>query len=491
MSGHIALEQQWSISQFNMAQLNDQRLTDRLIKLASAMASDPQGSIPRQNGDWAGTKAAYRFFDHPRVTFESVSQPHWQQTRIAAGDCGITLMIQDSTWISLSDHRRTVGAGRFGNPNTKRGGLGLMLHSVLAVAPQADASGNGARGNLTGGRVLGIAHAKIWARSDEVISKSNQHNTRRSSDDSESLRWGQALQQIGAPPPGRKFIHVGDRESDIFDLFDQAMNLPGCGFVIRLMHSRNASEGHHPETLTSSKRPRTSLKEVCRKMPAIGTMQHWIQPRGGVTGRWVTLHVAGAPVTVYSPWFGRGGSRTARPLLCWAVRVWEENPRPGTQALEWLLLTSEPVRSADDALRISRYYSFRWMIEEYHRCLKSGCKVQERQLEDAARLEPFIGIATAVAARLLQLKNDARLSPDQPASQCIDPDLLQTLAKLTKTDPKTLTTRGLIHAVAKMGGFLGRKGDGEPGWKTLWSGWQKLNLIHHGYQLAKNVARCG
>jgi hypothetical protein len=491
VSDYISLEQQWAECNFNMAQLGDQRLLKRLKMVAAAIASDPAGSIPQQMGDWGQTKAAYRFFDHERVTFESVSQPHWNQTRLLAGESDaastgspqVTLLLQDTTWLSFLQHPATTGLGRFGNGS----GWGLLLHSVLAVQPQHDG-----KGDLLGARVLGVAHAKIWARHQQVTGVGKKRNKKRKSKQSESLRWGDAMRIIGAAPPGRKFIHVGDRESDIFELFDCAMQLQGCGFVIRLMRSRNACAGHHPGTLGSSERPSTSLKEVCRQMQKLGTTQLWIEPRGGNPGRWATLSVAGGPVTVYSPWFGRAGSRTARPLLLWAVRVWEENPGPGTQPLEWLLLSSEPVNSFKDALRISHYYSLRWMIEEYHQCLKSGCKVEERQLEDAENLEPFIGIATAVAARLLQLKNDARLTPDKPASECVDDqELVTTLAKLTKVDLKKLTIRGFVRAVAKLGGFLGRKGDGEPGWKTLWHGWQKLNLIHRGYQLATQAARCG
>jgi hypothetical protein len=488
VSNHICAEQQWAESQFNRAQLSDQRLTDRLIKIASAMAADPQGSIPRQMGGWDATKGAYRFLDHERVTFESVSRPHWDQTRLAAGEQDVTLMIQDTTWLSYLAHPASGGLGRFGRDN----GWGLFLHSVLAVAPQAHHNGDPSGDDLLGGRVLGVAHAKIWARDKQVTARGKKGGKKRGGDDSESLRWGEALQQIGAAPPGRKFIHVGDRESDIFDLFDQAMQLAGCGFVIRLMRRHNAVEGHHPGTLSSSRRPKSDLKHVCRQMPKLGTTRLWIAPRGGRPGRWATLNVAGGPLTVYSPWFGRGGSRTARPLLCWAVRVWETDAPPGVQPLEWLLLSSEPVNHLDDALRISRYYSLRWMIEEYHQCLKSGCQVEQRQLEHAERLEPFIGIATAVAARLLQLKNDARLTPDRAATECTDKNLVQTLARLTKVNPKTLTVRGFTRAVAKLGGFLGRKSDGEPGWKTLWYGWQKLNLLHQGYQLAtEGGKRCG
>jgi hypothetical protein len=474
VADQLGSEHLWAQAQFSKAQLGDTRRARRLVQVAAAMALDPAGSIPRQNRHAAGIKGAYRLFDGQRVTFESVSQPHWDQTRLSASRRPVTLMLQDTTWLSYLDHPATLGLGRFGNDS----GLGLLLHSVLAVEPQP--------GGI--GRVLGIAYARLWARDDEVIGTGKKRAKKRSSDDRESMRWAAALREIGAAPTRGRFIHVGDRESDIFDLYEQSMALGTCGFVIRLMRQRNASLGHHHQTLISPQRPTTSLKEVCRKMKKLGTTRLWVPPRGGRVGRWAKLAVAGGAVTIYSPWFGTGGSRAARPLCCWALRVFEIDAPPGVQPLEWLLLSSEPVNELADALRICGYYSLRWMIEEYHQCLKSGCKVEERQLESADRLGPFIGIATAVAARLLQLKNDARLMPDRPARDCVDRELVGTLAKLIKARPEQLTIKRFTHEVAKLGGFMGRKSDGNPGWKTLWYGWQQLNQIHRGYQLAQ---RCG
>jgi len=471
----------WVKSRFSNADLGDTRRTKRLIQVVCAMASDPQGSIPRQNHYRAAIKGAYRLFHCEEVTFKSVSQSHWDHTRKLAKECPVVLMIQDTTYLSYLNHPATEGLGRFG-----RDDLGLLLHSVLAVEPQEDSGGP-----VVGGRVLGVAHAALWAREGEVVGTGKQRAVKRSSDDRESMRWSNALQEVGPAPHNSRYIHVGDRESDIFDLYEQSQQLSNCGFVIRLMRERNACLGHHTQTLTSSQRPKTSLKEICRQMPKLGTTPLWIAPRGGRKGRWATLAVAGGAVTIYSPWFGTGGSRTARPLCCWAVRAWEINPPPGAQPLEWMLLTSEPINQLSDALRVSGYYGLRWMIEEYHQCLKSGCKVEERQLESADRLGPFIGIATAIAARLLQLKNEVRLTPDRPAIQVVDAELVQLLCRIIKAKPKHLTIRRFTHEVARMGGFMARKSDGDPGWKTLWHGWQQLTLIHRGYQLGSGKFRSG
>ena len=208
----------------------------------------------------------------------------------------------------------------------------------------------------------------------------------------------------------------------------------------------------------------------------------WIGPDGKRrTGRAATLSVSCGPVTIWSPQLQSKG----RALRCWAVRVWEADPPAGQQAVEWILLTSEPVTDLAGALRVAAYYALRWLIEQYHQCLKSGCRVEERQLESADRLGPLIGMLTAVAVRLLQLKNNARLTPDRPATECAPRELVETVARLTGVaDAAALTVRRFTHAVAKLGGFLGRKRDGEPGWRTLWQGWHELSLIHAGYELA-------
>ena len=246
--------------------------------------------------------------------------------------------------------------------------------------------------------------------------------------------------------------------------------------------------GHATADKSSVKeRKRTGLKALCRAMGPLGQSKLWITPRADREGRWAKLNLSGGTVTLWSPQ-SRG---TGHALRCWALRVWEVDAPEGEKPIEWMILTSEPVNDLGDALRLAQYYTLRWLIEQYHQCLKSGCRVQERQLEAADRLAPLIGMLSVVAVRLLQLKNDVRLTPDKPAGEVVPPELVQTLAKLIHVDAAILTVRRFTHEVAKLGGFLGRKRDGEPGWKTLWFGWQELTLIHHGYQLASLNPRCG
>lgn len=532
---------EWAAEQFGAVELGDRRLNRRVVTVAAAMAADPAGSIPKQSkACWARAKGAYRLFDHERATFETLSQPHWQQTRRqcdgdgddGGGDGGVVLLIQDTTWLDYRSHPNTSGLGWHGRSKGRpRGGHGLFLHGVLAVEPQQQQADGGASSS---GRVLGLAWGTLWARTaaESVGGDQRQRSRRRRSDDRESLRWSKAVTEIGSPTPtlaaspiaaataaatpapARRWLHVGDRESDIFKLYRQTQAMTGVGFVVRVYRQRSASPGHDtPDTQTRDQRRGTDLIDLCRTMPAFPQQQQqqqlWVGPRGNRPGRWAEVSVAGGAVTIWSPQL----DRTGHALRCWAVRVWEASPPADCQAVEWILLTSEPVRDLADALRVAGYYGLRWLVEEYHNCLKSGCQVEQRQLESAARLGPLIAMLCAVAVRLLQLKNDARLTPDRPASACVPAELVQTLSALIEADPKAnanaqsnaqakvtskvtskatpaeLTVRQFMHAVAKLGGFLGRKGDGEPGWRTLWRGWLELTLIHAGYELARKEGK--
>src|SRR5688572_22938173 len=322
------------------------------------MARDPAASIPRQSKSWKQTKGAYRLFDHQQATLDSLSQPHWLATRAACDACEVTLLIQDTTWLDFADHPHTDGLGWYGRGRQRdRGGHGLLLHSVLAVQPQDDGQA----------RILGLAHAHLWARTHQPRGVKGRAGRRRS-DDRESLRWIKALQEIGAAASGSRRVHVGDRESDVFDLYDAAQHQTNVGFVVRVKHDRNGSFGHDtPDRLSVKRRKHTRLKELLTHLPTLTHSALHVRPRADRAGRIARLNLAGGAVTLWSPQ-SRGSGRALR---CWALRVWEENAPAKQEPIEWMILTSEPIASGADALRVAKYYTHRWLIEQYHQCLKS------------------------------------------------------------------------------------------------------------------------
>ena len=462
----------WAVRHFSSVDLKDERLNRRLIKVGQAMASNPSGSIPDQCGSWGDTKATYRLFADPSATFEALSQGHWQQTRQASQANQVTLLIQDTTWLSYGDHPATEGLGRHGKGKS-RGDYGLHLHSVLAIKPLEDQAA-----------ILGLAHAKLWARTAGLYNADQaSRSQRRKSPDRESLRWSQAIEQIGSAPAGSRLVHVGDREADLFDLYEQTTSLSNVGFVIRANHDRNALPGHDTaETIGKEKLKGSRLKALIRSVAPATGMQLDVAANNGRVARVAQLKISYCPLTLYAP---QVRSRQQKALRCWCVRVFEPNPPAGVQAIEWILLSSEAVESIADAQRIVLWYHWRWLIEEYHRCLKSGCKVEQRQLASIQSLEPLIAMLSILATRLLQLKNDARIKPDAPARDHAPQEMVQMLCRVSGGDWASLSLKDFVIGVAKHGGFLGRKHDGNPGWQTLWRGWKKLSLLCEGYQMAR------
>ncbi len=177
------------------------------------------------------------------------------------------------------------------------------------------------------------------------------------------------------------------------------------------------------------------------------------------------------------------------PPTVWVVRVWEPVPPAGVkEPIEWMLLTSVPVTSVADGWERVAWYPCRWTNEDYHQCLKTGCRLEQRNLGDQPALERLLAICAPVAIQLLQLRDLARIDPERPAIEVIDPDLVAVVAALTTTPSVEVTIHAFCLTVARRGGYLGRTGDGPPGWKTLWRGWYDLQRILEGVKLARHLA---
>jgi hypothetical protein len=179
----------------------------------------------------------------------------------------------------------------------------------------------------------------------------------------------------------------------------------------------------------------------------------------------------------------------SEPLWMWCVQLTETNPPAGAEALDWVLITSEPVTNTAQALAVIEHYKKRWGVEEYHKALKTGCHVEERYYQTSARLERVTGLHAILALRLLQIRELAREQPDLPAVDVAPKEWVETLAEIRKQPSTGMTIHQFVRCLAGLGGHLGRKRDGQPGWITLWRGVEKLLLILRGKNLA--TKRCG
>lgn len=457
---------QWSACMMAGVELGDKRRVKRAIQVLERIAMSPSASIPTQMDNPGDAKAAYRLFAAPEVTFDAISAEHWRLTRVAAGQAPIVLLIQDTTKLNFGFNSRTKGLGPIG---CEPCGKGLHLHTTLAVLP--------------GEQVLGVAHQNLWRR--RPAPKGETRSARRDRP-KESDCWQESIVGVGKPPLGSRWIHVGDREADIYGVFEEC-RATECDCVVRVNGSaanRRSVAGHAENWPDGSVK---ELKEVTRRMPDMGSYQLDLRGRNGLKARSITLVVNGGPLTILSPRTGLISERSHQQL--WAVRACElradDQRKPG--GIEWTILTTVPVTDEKSALRVIEWYSQRWLIEEYHKSLKSGCSVEKRQLQEAQRLEPMIGLLCMTAARLLALKLEARRTPDRPAMETVSPEHVRMMARKRGLDPKTMTCRDFWRHTARMGGFMGRKGDGDPGWQTLWRGWQTLDAMVAGALLEREA----
>lgn len=453
-------ERDWAMEQFGGVELGDKRLTERTIGVAARMARRPGDSLPKQMKGWHEQKAAYRLLDHEGVSHAGLSRPHWEETRERAGTAGATvLMAQDITELDYSARNATEGLGPIGDHSR---GRGLLALNTLAVSPE-------------GRQVLGLAYQQVWKRDEENHKQTESRSERQKRENKQSARWIEAVNTIGHPPEGVRWVYVGDRESDIFDFF-QAVDEVGAGFCVRIAQNcrLEAWAADDPHYLISD----------LRQFPAMGERLLDIPAKPGQKSRTAHLAVSWRQVTLRSP-RNRPGLDTR--LTLWAVRTWELDPPAGIEPLEWLLLTSVAVETLEDALERIEWYTHRWVVEEYHSCLKTGCAIEKSQLQHGDRLQRLLAFLSILAVRLLQLRDLSRLTPSLLAVNTLQPVLVQLMAAHTHTDPNTMTLRHFWLAVAQLGGFPARQSDGDPGWKRLWHGWLRLLDWAEGVRFAQNL----
>jgi transposase-like protein/transposase Tn5 family protein len=447
----------WAQAQFAAADLGDRRRTARLISVAAQVAADPLGSLPHQTETWPDLKAAYRLFDAEEVTFQALATPHWDLTRQSAP--GRSLILDDTTELDFGATRQIEGLGPVGSGI----GRGFLLHSALMVAPETEA-------------IHGLASQVLFYRQPAPKGETRAQRRHR---DRESAVWGQLIEQVGAPPPGAQWVHVMDRGADDFEVFCRAQRL-GVDWVGRAksLHRRVADP-------TGQERP---LLDYLKSLPVAGEFPLKLRARPGIPARKARLQVSYGPVTMLVPRQPAESLKQLRPRPIAQGVVWvrEVDPPPGLkEPIDWVLYTSLPVESLDDAMTIVGYYEKRWLIEEWHKALKTGCQATQRQLKTNGRLEALMGLLSVVAVRLLQAKGVARTEPERPAVEVVPARYVAMLQGARRVAPTTVWGVGrFFRELAKLGGFLGRKGDGEPGWITIWRGWEKLHLMLRGAEVA-------
>jgi hypothetical protein len=445
--------QQWAERTFGGVQLQDLRRTRRAVHTASKLAENPLGTLPAQMQTWKETKALYRLLDEPDVTFAALMQPHLQPTRAQALASPLVLMVQDTTDIDLSQRHQISGVGQIGNER----GRGFFVQTVLAVRPQTH-------------EVLGCMAQEPFVRIPAP--QGEQRYERRQRDERETDVWMRQVQAIGTPESASRWVHVGDRGADMFPFF-QACRSTQTHFLVRAAQNRRvqASEEAIGYSLTQA-----------RSWPSQTSRPFEVPARQGRQARSTQLQLAFGQLTLLPP---RHEPRAGKePVTVWVIRVWEEQAPQGEEPLEWVLLTSVPTTTLEQAWERVEWYRCRWRVEDYHQCLKSGCRIEERQLQTVDGLMRLLGLLSPLAVRLLQIRGYARQDPERPAHEVIEPLMLAVLAQRTGHSPATMTVGTFWTEVARLGGYLARAHDGPPGWRTIWKGWLSLQTLLEGVHLA-------
>ena len=451
----------WVAEELLRSDFGDVRLSERLLRLVEQLSEHPQASTPQACGDAAETKAAYRFWDNPSVSPEAILQPHAEQTARRAAEHPVALVAQDTTEINLTSHAKTTGLGYLGSTECR----GLLLHSLLVISPE--------------GVPLGLLHQYVWRRPLEEMGKRRVRNS-KSVDEKESQRWldGVAAAEAGLPQHPHVVV-VGDRESDLYDLF--AMPRQGrIDLLVRVYHQRRRVE-HRAKYLGDALRQSPPRAEITVEVPRADGRPH----------RQATLMLRWARLTLCRP-ANHLGPPPEEPVRLWFLLAHEENPPSGQTPILWLLATTLPIASIEDAVRLLQWYLCRWRIEQFHYVLKSGCRIEQRQLETAERMKRAVATFSVVAWRLLWLTYEARRTPEVCCTQVLETLRWQVLylalhpRRPLPSEPPTLEQA--VHWIARLGGFLARKHDGHPGVTTLWRGWRRLQDLLTGYRLAINTA---
>ena len=443
----------WAERTFGGVQLHDMRRTRRAVKAATNLAENPLGSLPAQMQTWKETKALYRWLDEPDVTFATLMQPHLHQTREQATGEDVVLLVQDSTDIDLSHRRKISGVGQIGNER----GRGFFVQTVLAVRPQTR-------------EVLGCMAQEPFVRIPAP--EGEQRSQRRKREERETDVWMRQVQAIGTPESGSLWVHVGDRGADMFPFF-QACRSTQTHFLVRAAQNWRVQESEEEITY--------SLTQA-RAFPSQASRVLELPARHGHQKRSAQLQLAFGQMTLLPP---RHEPRAGKePLTVWVIRVWEEEAPEGEEPLEWVLLTSVPTTTLEQAWERVEWYRHRWLVEDSHQCLKSGCRIEERQLQTVDGLIRLLGLLSPLAVRLLQVRACAREDPERPAYEVIEPLMLAVVAERSGGSPLTMTVGTFWIEVARMGGYLARSHDGPPGWRTIWKGWLSLQTFLEGVHFA-------
>lgn len=447
----------WIDIEMEAIDLGDRRLNQRSLNILEGLGLAPGRTIPQAFQAWNEIKATYNFLNNDLVSEEKILAPHLEMTLERIKECPIVLLASDTTDINYTTKSTMKGKERLDNKQN-----GLWLHATIAVTPE--------RLNL------GLIQANFWHREPEVAEKSRTYQTTRDKapiEEKESYRWLESYQkacEISKEAPETQIINITDREGDIIELFELAKseNNKNCkaNFIIRSQYDRLIKTKDDEADKTDRK-----LWEKLKKAKSIGELEFVISTRGDRKARKVKQQLKAISVTL-TP----GNKKQAIEVN--AIMAIEEQPPEGEDPLVWVFITDLPIDTFENVCKIIEYYLCRWQIELFFKVLKSGCKIEERQLQTADRIKNLIAIFMILSWRVMFTMMLGRICGEMSCGDLFDEAEWKSVYKIVnkkKALPrKPPSLSEFIIMVAKLGGYVEQKDGEPPGVKTMWKGMTRM-----------------
>jgi hypothetical protein len=452
----------WTEHEYGRVNIGDKRLNKRAKQLLKRFNDKPMESIPASCKGWAETKAAYRFFRNDLVTAKKIIKPHRVATLNRIQSHPLVLLIQDTTTLNYSSQTARKDTGPIQQDNVR----GIFLHPTLAITPNREC--------------LGVVDYEQWSRETFTHLTAQERKTQRNLKvirSKESYRWVRGYKKaakLAKAMPNTQFVYISDREGDIYDIYHEAKNALNNGkadWVIRATYDRSIFDENQPQK-------RNKLKDSVKSSSSVGKVSFNLSSGRNRKKREVIQDVFMKEVTLLPP--REKAKQGLKPVKITVIIATELNPPPGEKAVEWVLLTSVAVINLETALDVIQWYLCRWQIEIYFKILKSGCNIEKLQLSDKERFDPCLAMYLIIAWRILFTTMLGRVSPTLDCECIFEPIEWQTAyvmlyEKPPPTQPPSL--KDTLKIIAQLGGFLGRKHDGEPGPIVMWKGLR--NLYEH------------
>jgi len=470
----------WAHNEFKFIDLGDQRLNNRLIKLSDDFINSPESPINKSCGDWAATKAAYRFFQNESISYKNITDSHAKATIQRCNDYNTVLTIQDTTYFTYSPHPKTKGLCSLSKNRGKHKKdiftLGLIMHSTITVS--------------TDGLPLGIIDQKIYSRpsiSEDIKKiKKRSHNKALPIEQKDSYRWIESLKNTD-----KRFknlstlpITVCDRESDIFDFFHLADN-SGMKVLVRANYNRKVNKSSTYSEVTGKE-----LWPYMKQKKTKGYMEIVVPAQNNQPERKAKCRITFSKI-IFSPPHNHPKMKSLSQLSLHAIYISEIKYPKDIDPIDWMLITNIKIDTLDQAVEKIKWYCLRWRIEIFHKILKSGLKVEDCRLETGNRLIRYLSVMSIVAWRIHWLTLISRIFPDLSCLIFLKENEWKILyvkyRKNKKLPEKPPTIKQCVIWIAMLGGFLARKCDNDPGIIHIWRGLKSFAKILEGVSLARDI----